>query len=143
MKIYISGKISGLPPEQTQRKFSDAADLLHNLDCEPVNPFQIGVSHSNASWKQHMIRDIELLMHCDGILLLDDWKESKGARIEKKIADEMGLIILHESSCRMIEQEQNILIRVKKAIKSVTGLDFETYISESRLRDYFYARMMF
>lgn len=38
-----------------------------------------------------MVRDIEMLMGCEAIFMLPCWTKSKGARIEKMIAQEMGL----------------------------------------------------
>ncbi len=53
----------------------------------PVNPLKNGLPNI-ATWDQHMVRDIELLLTCDSICLLPDWQQSKGARIEAFIAME-------------------------------------------------------
>ena len=45
MKVYISGKISGLPIEEVKRKFHNAASLLGSLDLQPVNPLAHGQGH--------------------------------------------------------------------------------------------------
>ena len=44
MKIYISGKITGLPLEETRRKFADAQALLEEIGFEVVNPMEEGLS---------------------------------------------------------------------------------------------------
>jgi hypothetical protein len=94
MKVYISGKISGLEYYQAQEKFKLTADALKLLGCEPVNPFDNGLTE-NDPWTKHMAIDIEMLMQCEAIALLSNWKDSKGARIEHYIAKEMGLLVVH------------------------------------------------
>ena len=93
MKIYISGKISGLPFTEVVKKFADAEARIKKTQNTPINPLKNGVPVA-AEWIKHMERDIELLMKCDAILLLPDWHKSHGARIEKAIAEGMNLIIL-------------------------------------------------
>ena len=93
MKIYISGKITGLPYDEVVRKFGEAERRIHATQNIPVNPLRNGV-HISADWVKHMEADIRMLMTCDAILLLPDWKDSPGARIEKTIAEGMNLIIL-------------------------------------------------
>lgn len=81
MKIYISGKITGLPLEETRRKFADAQALLEEIGFEVVNPMEKGLS-PDATWEQHMVKDFELLLSCDAIYMMDNWIGSKGASIE-------------------------------------------------------------
>ena len=80
MKIYISGKITGLPLEETRRKFADAQALLEEIGFEVVNPMEKGLS-PDATWEQHMVKDFELLLSCDAIYMMDNWIGSKGAPI--------------------------------------------------------------
>ena len=40
--------------------------------------------------------DISALMKCDAIYMLNDWGQSRGARIEYVIAKELGLEIIYE-----------------------------------------------
>jgi Asp-tRNA(Asn)/Glu-tRNA(Gln) amidotransferase A subunit family amidase len=97
MRIYIAGKISGLPPEEAKAAFEKAAALLKQHGHEPVNPIEAngldgdGVEHP---WADYMKRDIPLLLACDGICLLDNWRDSKGARLEHEIAAELGMHII-------------------------------------------------
>lgn len=43
-----------------------------------------------------MKADIKLLMDCDAIYLLKGWEDSKGARIEKELAESLGYRIIKE-----------------------------------------------
>jgi len=95
LKVYISGKISGLPLHETKKKFLKAKEEVIFDGNIPVNPFEI-ITDDNLSWKDYMIADIRELFNCDAIYMLKDWRYSKGARIEKSIAKELGLKIFYQ-----------------------------------------------
>ena len=80
MKWYISGKISGLPTDQVTAKFKQAEQQIRAFGHEPVNPTNNGLG-SEASWNEHLVADVALLLECDAIYLLKDWGDSRGSRI--------------------------------------------------------------
>ena len=95
MKIYISGKISGTDLTETRKRFAAAAKAMKRLGYEPVNPLDNGLSeHDN--WEAHIVKDIATLLQCKAIYMLQDWQDSKGARIEYYIATEIGMPIMYE-----------------------------------------------
>jgi hypothetical protein len=104
MKIYISGKIGNLPKEIYERKFWDAENEVRSVaninlfgrEIETVNPCTLDHA-GNATYKDYMMKDIDALFDCDGIFMLNNWKDSKGARIEHAIAIEMGLKIWYQN----------------------------------------------
>ncbi len=85
MKVYISGKITGLPIEEAKDNFSKVQIKLEEQGYKVVNPLENGLP-TNAKWKDHMKADIKLLMDCDTIYLMKNWKDSKGAKVERDIA---------------------------------------------------------
>ena len=99
MKIYISGKISGLNLAVAAQNFEEAESLLKQryskYEVNPVNPMKIK-HKENASWEDYMKEDIGALLQCDGIFMLKNWSESKGARVEYAIARELKLPIFYE-----------------------------------------------
>lgn len=139
MKIYISGKITGIPIQEAETKFQAAQDLLEELGFDVVNPLKNGLK-KNSSYEEHMKIDIELLISCDIVYMLNGWIDSVGACIEYDIAVRMGKKILFESE---VIKNLNLITKTKDAIHEVTGLTFNEYSSKSRKRDGFYARMLF
>lgn len=93
MKIYISGKISGLPMEEVRAKFAQAEQQIVAFGHTPVNPLNNG-QPADASWEEQMLASIKMLFECDAIYMLHDWGDSRGARIERNIAEEMGFEII-------------------------------------------------
>lgn len=139
MKIYISGKITGLPLSEARQRFEDAAVFLAEIGFDPVNPLNNGLE-SSAMWKEHMVADIRLLLDCDAIFMMDNWIESRGASIEYDIANRLNMDVWFESNIR---RENRAVLRIQNAIHEVTGLRLNQYATKSRKRDCFYARMLF
>ena len=139
MKVYISGQITGLEYQQAQEKFESASVLLSDMGLVPVNPMKNGLPY-DSEWEKHMIRDIEMLMGCDAILMLDNWTESRGARIEKKIAEERNLLIMYQKSLGCDNMQVEL---IKDAIEQTMGLTYEKYTKKGRELDGYFARMIF
>lgn len=70
MKVYISGPITGLPREETERAFAEAEAMIREKGHEPVNPLRNGLPAS-ALWHEHMRADIRQLLDCEAIFMLD------------------------------------------------------------------------
>lgn len=95
MKIYISGKITGLSLVVAEMNFEKVEKIILDLGHEPINPMKIIPYDPKLTWEDYMIGDIKALFECQAIFMQENWAESKGARIERSIAFEMGLIIKH------------------------------------------------
>lgn len=139
MKVYISGKISGLDFDEVKAKFAEAEDFLNEIGIEAVNPLKNGLSVDNA-WIKHLCKDIEILNDCDCIYLMEGWQESVGACIEYDFAMRTGKKILFASS---IIRHDDSVKRVKRAVHEVTGIDLEQYKQKSRKQNMHFARMLF
>lgn len=94
MKIYISGKITGIE-EQAEKLFQVAEDRLTAEGYDVINPFKINLDQ-NKSWEAYMREDVKALCDCDCVYMLLNWQDSKGARIEKQIAEYLKIKIIYE-----------------------------------------------
>lgn len=143
MKIYISGKIGDISDPADEQaaieKFASAQNLLESLGLEVENPLNNGLPH-NAPWIRHLGRDLEILDGCDGIFMLRDWKMSRGAGHEFDFANRENKIVMFEAD--VIKTNQDVL-QIQAAIQEATGMRFDLYITKSRKRDVFFARMLF
>jgi hypothetical protein len=135
-RIYISGKITGLPYSEVKERFQKAQDFLEKTGFEVFNPTKNGLTASHK-WEQHLLRDIELLFSCDAIYMLNGWTDSTGSRIEHNIASETGKEIIFEAG------KGNIADRIEIAIREVTGMELSQYAIHSRKTPYVYARRIF
>lgn len=145
--VYISGQMSGLDPQEVTKRFEEAEQLLESIGLHPVSPLGVYKRFSQLKqdlpdtpeetiWDMAMIEAIQLLLPCQGIFMLSNWSDSRGARIERKISVEKCKIILYESSF-------NTIHRIKEAIREVTGLRFEQYSHPEKFTRTHFARMIF
>lgn len=94
-KIYICGPISGYAIEERKEKFEKLEKALASLGYEVVNPLRNGLP-VDAPYSEHMKRDIANLLQCDYIYILQDWEQSEGAKLERRIALRCGIHIIYE-----------------------------------------------
>lgn len=92
--IYISGPITGVP--DWEEKFNRAAEFYRKKGFKVVNPAELAnlaeqENGGKCSRKDYLKTDIKHLLECDSIALLPGWQNSKGARLEKMIAEELEL----------------------------------------------------
>ena len=139
MKIYISGQITGLPLPDVRHRFEDAESFLDEIGFDVVNPMKNGLEQ-DATWNEHMVRDIALLLPCDAIYMLDNWINSTGAQIEYDTAMRTKKDIWFESNVQRVNRD---VMRIQNAIHEATGLRFTEYATKSRKRAYVDARMIF
>lgn len=83
-KVFVSGMVSGLPYLVAYGNFSNAERSLSSMGYTVINPMKI--CKKNWSWLRCMTKCLWAIMFCDKIYQLDNWKESRGARIEYKWA---------------------------------------------------------
>lgn len=102
--VYISGKIGNgkMPtPEQLEAakpKFKAVADELSRMGYDPINPLSFGFTNK---MKYDDVLDICLSVlskKANAIFMLNDWRESNGARKEMQEAQKNGLPIYFEES---------------------------------------------
>lgn len=110
MKVYTAGQITGLKPDEYAENFRRAGKLLGIYGFEVVNPLEIDACEDRAcggrmletptpegdylhAWECYMKYDIAQLVMCDGIALLPNWINSKGAKFEFDVAYQCGLSI--------------------------------------------------
>lgn len=92
-RIYIAGKMSGLP-DFGYPLFNAEATRLRALDYIVCNPAE-NPEPPCGSWNEYMRMAIAQLITCDTIALLPGWENSRGANIERKLAVDLGMELRH------------------------------------------------
>ena len=90
MTIYISGPISGLP-DGNRPAFAEMAVTWRSKGWEVVNPHDPFTADAEESWEGYMRKDLAALLTCTHIVMLPEWEQSRGAQLEKLVADAVGI----------------------------------------------------
>lgn len=100
--IYVAGPMTGLP-DFNYPAFNAAAATLRAQGHTVLNPAENPVPPC-GTWQGYMRLALAQLVQCECIVLLPGWAESKGALIERKLAQVLGMDVLHFSDAAMLEQ---------------------------------------
>lgn len=98
LKIYLAGPITNT--SDFRDRFAQAKLELVQLGYVPISPLDVPKDFEDTGkaeiWLAAMRVDIPALINCDGIYLLRGWENSRGARLEKLIADGLDLLVLYQ-----------------------------------------------
>ena len=110
MRIYIAGVISRgatLSREEVISniaQFDEAAARLRAEGHEPVNPVDLHdvrptdePTVTKELWNRRLRVDIAALLTCDAIYLLPGWEDSRGACLERYIAEQFDMEVRYRS----------------------------------------------
>jgi len=112
-RVYIAGKMRGIKYYNFPA-FDKAKERLESCGMEVVSPADI--DRENGSDPMRMPedtdwntvpkgfdfdgcvrRDVDAILSCDAIYMLDGWQDSKGATAEKALAEWRGIHVMYES----------------------------------------------
>lgn len=92
MKIYLAGPMTGLP-DFNYPAFHAAAARLRSMGHEVLNPAE-NPEPPCRSWQGYMRMALAQLVQCECIALLPGWTESRGALIERKLAQVLQMSVM-------------------------------------------------
>lgn len=91
-KIYISGPITGRIRNNVDA-FRDAEFKLRQMGLNPLIPHDLfdHIDTRDYDWEHYMRGCIKAMMDCELVVMLPDWAESKGAVVERKLAEDVKI----------------------------------------------------
>lgn len=124
MKFYICGKIGEDKPSlETLVKFKKAEEFLKDEGHEVFNPTTSGLGrhaeslvhaadYKTSFYQEIMLLDLVQLSQCDALLVLHDWHNSPGAKVELMLAQALHKPIYEQA-------ENGRLFEVKLDVRKV------------------------
>ena len=106
-KVYISGKISGLPIEEARARFAESEAYLRGLGYRTCNPLKMRLcvwlaSHCGKRGYRLclLLQIVWMMLTCDIIYMQRGWEESYGAMLERAAARAFGIYIIFEKEMK-------------------------------------------
>lgn len=92
MIVYISGPITGLYLGN-HAAFHDMHMKLIDMGHSVVNPHYVcrNLDPKKATHQDYMRACVQSMLACNAIVMLPGWENSKGAKVEKIVAESIGL----------------------------------------------------
>lgn len=90
--IYLSGKMTGLP-DFGAKEFNEYAAKYRLGGFNVVSPIELDRGVHDEPYGAYIRRDVALLLGptIDRLYLMPSWRDSKGARLEKHLAETVGM----------------------------------------------------
>ena len=95
MKIFISGRISGINKKIAEGLFEQAEKFLADQGHTPINPMRMATIEGDSD-DDNAVARIRHLFSCEAIFMLPNWGQCREARIQYQIAREMALKVLFQ-----------------------------------------------
>jgi hypothetical protein len=97
MILYVAGPMTGLP-DFNYPAFASAAAELRAAGYEVLSPHEVEGDDGpgTRTWAWYMRTGISKLLRCDGVALLANWHNSRGAMLEKYVADHLEMPVAYK-----------------------------------------------
>lgn len=101
--VYVSGAYSGNSKEEIARNIQlarEAAIQLWEIGFAVICPHLNTIyfeEDCNCTYDDYLNADKEIVKRCDAIFMLENWKSSKGARVEKLTAQDNNIPIFYKT----------------------------------------------
>tara|TARA_Y100000034_G_scaffold28948_1_gene34802 strand:+ start:169 stop:567 length:399 start_codon:yes stop_codon:yes gene_type:complete len=97
--VYVAGKYYDEGEWETFQNIRKAEIIAAKLWPKKIAPICPHKNTENfgsiATWGEFMAGSIAILNRCDALMTVDNWKNSKGAKMEVEFAQNEGIPIFH------------------------------------------------
>lgn len=101
--FYLSGPMTGLA-DLNKAAFFEAEERLTTLGYRVANPARMQ-GPEDASWEWWMRCALTQLLTCQAIVMLPGWENSRGAKLELFIAEQLGIAVYFWLDGRLVSSE--------------------------------------
>lgn len=97
-RIYLAGPMTGLP-DYNYPAFHAVAARLRALGHHVENPAE---NPGQETWQAYMRQALRQMLTCDLVALLPGWADSRGATLERYIAQQVGIEVIAASQLTQV-----------------------------------------
>lgn len=112
MRLYLSGGMTNYP-EHNFPRFNEVTAILEGFGYTVDNPAAKGIQEGWI-WEDYLKYDLHQVLDADGIATLENWRKSKGARLEVRTAKAVGVPVfdykywLRKASLELFKESEKV-----------------------------------
>jgi nucleoside 2-deoxyribosyltransferase len=91
--VSLGGTLTIAEITRNIRRFRVIREALEAAGVEVVDPTQLSPAEPNPTWLDWMRADLKALLDCDRVLMLPGWEDSRGACVERRLAEDLGIVV--------------------------------------------------
>lgn len=96
MRVMISQPMNGKIEEQIREERKSIIEKFNNMHIEVIDTiFTEEAPDSNNAGVYYLGKSIQKMSEADALFMCNGWREARGCRIEKQVAQEYGIKILY------------------------------------------------
>ena len=97
MRVMISQPMRGKTEEQIREERKGIIEKFNNMHIEVIDTiFTEEAPEINDARVYYLGKSIQEMSKADALFMCDGWREARGCRIERQVAQDYGIKILYE-----------------------------------------------
>jgi hypothetical protein len=104
--VYIAGPMSGFDDHNFPAFYEAERELREGFGLGTINPARLDAVQGEPDcgrWQGYLRRDLaEIATRADAVVVIDGWKNSRGASLEAYTAQQMGMPVFHLSGGELL-----------------------------------------
>ena len=97
MKVMISQPMNGRSEEEIQRERKEIIGKFNKMHIEVIDTiFTEEPPENNNTGVYYLGKSIQEMSKVDALFMCNGWREARGCRIERQVAQEYGIKVLYE-----------------------------------------------
>ena len=134
MLIYVAGKYTGDVQSNIDAAVKVAGELWrigHAVICPQANSAHFEDYFPEVPWEAYMEGDFNIIARCDALVMVDNWKDSKGATMEHEYAESLKIPIYYAPDLPSLHKtEVNSPVQCQ-GFREEVGLMYRTHLSKN------------
>ena len=133
MLIYVAGKYTG----DVNKNIASARNVAialweigHAVICPHLNSAHME-EDCKADYETYMRGDFNMISRCDALVMVENWKDSSGAKREHEYALSLGIPIFYAPELPSLHSTEILSPEQCQAFREVTGKMYRTHLDKN------------
>jgi hypothetical protein len=134
MLIYVAGKYTGNVQANIDKAEQIAGALWgmgHAVICPHSNSAHYEDKFPEVTWEAYLQGDFNMISRCDALVMVDNWKDSKGAKMEHEYALSLGIPVYYAPDLPGLHPTEVVSPIQCQGFREQVGIMYRTHLSKN------------